>query len=444
MSACCSTLLVTTLPHRAEAAEGKPVRAVEPAIVQGVVHPGREAGRTWAEIASVLLFVPRVLESLLFRAQALGAHLVRDERIVSRVDELFSPRPGALAVFPTLFFASRQPPSAGARVLVRGDHVAAALAAGIGSAHNISVENRISFDWGRPFRFVINLEALADSRSGLMYTGVGQTPASDPRNSFRPGQLVREARYLERRSRAIADVRIRPHPELEILLSGSYTQSRVGTSPGAVPVSLDQVFTPGTVPGAVTPTRIFYGEMNARFDTRPVIGRPMPGVVLALYTGIARGNGDDAFRFFRFGGRTGIFVPIVRPSNILSLKLTADAMARSARDHRAIPFTSLVSQPEFRGFNTRRDFLGVVASVDYRWSVMHLLGARLFVDAATVAPRIGALVAAPPRIAAGFGVDFFGDTSELGQLSVAFTREGARVLLSFGLAPAFGDRQHRD
>ncbi len=426
-------------------AEAKPsTRALTPAEVQGVLKPGREAGRTWSEIAGVLLFLPRKLESLFFRAHVFAARIVRDERVISRVDQLFSPRPGTVTLFPTLFFATRQRPSAGIRVLARSEHVATSLSAGIGGHHDFSVDDRIRLTWARPLPVAIDVEALTDSRSTLLYDGVGQVPETDERNQFRAGNRTREAIYLEQRLRGIAAVGVRPHPHLEILVSGSYTRSRVSALSDAGATRLDQVFVRGTVPGAMAITRIFYGESTVRFDTRPVIGRPTPGVLLSLYGGFGHGIGDDPSRFYRTGGRAALFLPILRRSNILSFKLVIDAIVPGSEDPSAIPFTTLVNQPEYRGFDTRRDQLGVVASVDYRWGVMRLLGARLFLDAASVAPQIDALAAAPPRFAGGFGVDFFGETSELGQLAVAFSNEGARLLISFGLAPAFLDRQHRD
>lgn len=449
--ACTLASLLAATPSRAEApaGAGRPPslpgpRALEPERVQGVVRPGREAGSTGREVAGVLLFLPRKLEALLFLASSLVARVMRDEHIVSRVDELFSPPPGTITFFPTLFFASRQPPSAGVRVLVGGTHVTTSLAVGVGGSNNISVENRIRFSWARPFPFAINLEGLADLRPGLLYDGVGQFPAEDPRNHFRASNAAREAIYQEQRGRSIADLSLRPHPELELLLSGSYTQSRISDVAGTEGLSLGSVFSPGSVPGASAPTRIFYGEQAVRFDTRPVIGRPTPGVLLGLYGGVGLGTRDDPSRFFRVGGRAAVFLPVVRPANILSFKLTVDGIAPGSRDPAAIPFTVLVNQPDFRGFDNRRDHLGVITSVDYRWSLMHFIGARLFVDAATVAPRVNALIAVPPRIAGGFGIDIFSETNEIGQFAVSFTSEGVRLLLSFGLATAFGDRQHRD
>ncbi|MEO7328859.1 MAG: hypothetical protein ABI193_09795 [Minicystis sp.] len=425
-------------------AAGPPAtRAIDPKEVQGVLRPGREVGQVGREIASALLFLPRKLEALLFHVQVFTARVIRDEHIVSRADQLLSPGPGALTFFPTLFFVSRQRPSAGIRVLARSNHVATSLAAGIGGVHDLTMDDRIHFSWTNPFPVTIDVEALADARSRLVYNGLGPSPEADARNHFRPGVSAREAHYLEQRRRGILSFSLQFHRYLDLVVSGSYTLSRIATESDEV-ARLDRVFLPGTVPGTVTPTHIFYGESTIHFDTRPVIGRPTAGALFALYAGIGRGTGDDPTSFYRVGGRVAAFLPIIRRSNILSLKVVIDGIVPGSSDAAAIPFTALVGQPEFRGFDTRRDQLGVVASVDYQWSLMHLLGARLFADAASVAPQFTALAAAPPRVAAGFGIDFFGETHELAQLAVAFTTEGVRLLLSFGLPTAFHDRQHRD
>jgi hypothetical protein len=107
------------------------------------------------------------------------------------------------------------------------------------------------------------------------------------------------------------------------------------------------------------------------------------------------------------------------------------------------PFTALVSQPDFRGLDNRVDRLSIVASFDYRFSIMRYLGARLFVDFAVVGPDIGAAVDADKRVAGGFGVDVFSRSTELLQFMASFSSEGARAFLTFGIPTLFGDRQHR-
>jgi hypothetical protein len=107
-----------------------------------------------------------------------------------------------------------------------------------------------------------------------------------------------------------------------------------------------------------------------------------------------------------------------------------------------VPFAELPRQPDFRGVDNRRDFVSAVASLDYRWTLMRYLAARLFVDAATVGPRIYELSLAL-RPAVGFGFDVFSRSTQLGSLALALSPDGVRLLMSIGVAGAFGDRQHR-
>ena len=57
--------------------------------------------------------------------------------------------------------------------------------------------------------------------------------------------------------------------------------------------------------------------------------------------------------------------------------------------------------------------------------------------------RLTRIFEAPPRFAAGFGIDLFSDSALLGQLALAFSGDGVTFLVSFGLPAGFGDRQHR-
>src|SRR6185503_11808243 len=109
-----------------------------------------------------------------------------------------------------------------------------------------------------------------------------------------------------------------------------------------------------------------------------------------------------------------------------------------------VPFTELTGQPEFRGPDNRRDELSIVASIDYRFAVIRYVAVRLFGDLATVAPTVSAINLTHVRPAVGFGIDLFGSDSDIGQLAFSYSPDGERVLLSFGVPTAFGDRQHRD
>jgi hypothetical protein len=415
-----------------------------------------QPNRAWGAFAAALLFVPRKMVELLFLASGTAAGLVRDEQVVPRVEELLAPRSGEITIFPTLFLATRQRPSVGVRVLARADPFATSLAFGIGGPHDYNGEARVRYGISSPLPIAIDIEGLYDLRSGLQFLGLGQDPARDCRNRFigmkpdiecvgdtrfRTAGAPPTALYMERRARTIVSLGLRPGNNFELFASSSFTKSSIEDSPGSGLVGLSRVFKPGSVAGISGSTHQFYTEIALRYDSRLTSGRPSAGALLEGYTGLARGTGDDPSGYVRAGGRAALYLPILRSYNILSPGLTLDGLT-PALDPR-VPFTDLVSQPDFRGFDTRRDYFSAVASLDYRWSMMRYLAARIFVDAAAVAPSPARLFEAPPRIAAGFGIDLFSDSALLGQVAFSFSGDGVRLLLSFGLPAGFGDRQHR-
>lgn len=450
----------TSAPAPIKAPEpGKPpetVKAIQPVKVRGMFRPAVQPNRAWGALAAALLFLPRKTVELIFLASGSAAGLVRDEQVVPRVEELLSPSSGAITIFPTLFFASRQRPSAGVRVLGRADPFAASLSFGIGGPNDFNGEGRVRYAISRPLPFAIDVEGLYDLRSGLQYLGIGQRPERDCRNRFvglgldaecagesrvRSSMAQPTALYRERRARGIVSVGVRPSDNFELFVSSSFLRSSVQDSPDAGAVALSQVFQPGSVTAKSGSTHQVYTEVALRYDTRLTSGRPSAGGLLEGYTGLARGTGDDPSGYFRVGGRAALFIPILRKSNILSPRVTLDGLVPALSPR--VPFTALVSQPEFRGFDTHLDYFSAVASLDYRWSLMRYLAARVFLDAASVAPHPLRIFDAPPRLAAGFGIDLFSDSTLLGQLAFSFSGDGVRLLLSFGLPPGFGDRQHR-
>ena len=137
------------------------------------------------------------------------------------------------------------------------------------------------------------------------------------------------------------------------------------------------------MPGASGETRVFYGELALRLDTRAVRGEPSPGVVLEGYGGAARGLDSGAVHLARTGGRFALFFPLLRRTNIISPKIVLDGLVRFPGA--TVPFTELTRQPEFRGIDNRRDDVSIVASLDYRFVIMRYLAGRVFTDLATVA-----------------------------------------------------------
>jgi hypothetical protein len=416
-----------------------PAPATSGERVDGLVTPAREPGDTARAAGSVLLYPPRRIVELLFLATGTAAGLVRDEQIVPRVEDLLSPRPGEISVFPFMFFQSGQVPSVGAKMLAVGQNIATSLAAGYGPWQDGLAEGRLRVATPRPLPSVFSLEALFDRRTQLSYLGVGQNPASDSRNHFNPGFEGGDAGYLEQRARIIASAGFRASNDVEIFLSSSFTHSRIDESPYGDVASLKDVFAPGTVPG-IGSTGISYTELATRLDTREFVGRPSPGILLEGYGGVGKAV-DSRMAYLRAGGRVAGYLPIVRRTNILSLRLTVDGEVPLSSE--PIPFAWLVRQPDFRGIDDRRDKMSAVASIDYRWAFARFLAARVFVDGATVGAGPLDLFVGLPRPAFGLGLDLFSRSTDIGQVALSWSPEGVRFLLSFGLSTA-SDRQHRD
>lgn len=405
--------------------------------VSGVVRPEREPGDTARRVANVFLFLPRQAVELFFAATGTAAGLIEEEQVVPRVRDLLRPPPGEVRVFPTAFVETGTGFNLGGRMIARADRMATTVRAGIGGSDDLVAESRLRLAWPEPLPISLSLEALHDVRSSLGFLGLGQDPERDPRNSFQPGVDRGAASYQERRERFVTSLGTRPVADVEAFLSSSL--ARRHTTAPSEGEAIDDVFVPGSVPGFTEVTRVSYTELSLRLDTRETRGGPDSGALVELYAGHARELGASGARFTRQGTRAAAFVGVGDRSNVLSPRLVLDTLHPLSG---AVPFTELPRQPDFRGFDNRRDFVSVVGSLDYRWAVMRYLAARLFVDVATVAPSLGELEL-DLRPAGGFGFDVFSRSTQLGSLAFAASPDGVRFLLSFGVASAFGDRQHR-
>jgi hypothetical protein len=378
---------------------------------------------------------------LVFLATGAAGALLENEQIVPRTRDLFFTRGGEIGVFPTVFLETGTRPNIGARLIVTLDPYAATVRAGYGGPDENVFEARMRLSASQPFPAVASLEGLHDRRTGLGYLGLGQTPWSDPRNSFRNGPIA--ATYRERRERVQGGLGMRPFPDVEVLLSSSLTLRHADDTEDPAAPTMSQVFVAGTVDGPYRTTRIIYTEMALRIDTRATHSGVDPGVLVEGYQGLGQGIVDDPTRFGRAGFRMGAFLPFIRRTTILSPKIVVDGVTPIGNTTQ-LPFQELVGQPTFRGFDNRRDFVSAVASLDYRWYLSRFVAARIFGDLARVAPSIWEMTLDDWRWAAGFGFDLHTSTTEVGRVAIAGSTEGFHFLLAFGVPALFGDRQHRD
>jgi hypothetical protein len=420
----------------AAAAEPKP----PPDNVSGVQQPEVRSSDGLRSAGNAALFVPRWVAGMLFVTTGAAAGIVEDEQIVPRVRDLLFSRDGRIGVFPTLFVETGLSPNIGARMIATADNAATTLRAGYGGADTNVVESRMRFARATPFPMVLSLEGMHDRRTHLGYMGIGQDPATDLRNR-RIGAFS-QAVYRQRRERVIGSMGVRFTPDTELFLSSSFSQRDIDSVPGGAEPGFDDVFAPGSVPGALRTTRLVYSELAFRLDTRATRAAPSPGLLLEGYAGSSEGLVQEEGRFGRIGGRAAGFFSLYRRTNVLSPRLVLDGV--SQRSDTAVPFTELARQPDFRGFNTRRDFTSLVVSLDYRWKIANSIAGHMFVDGATVAPSVRDLRWKGMRYATGFGAHLYSDNAHLARIGLVVSPEGVLFQLSFGVAGGFGDRQHRD
>jgi len=426
-------------PPAAPPAEPQPGPAT-PDEVSGVERPERPAGAPASAVWNTVLWLPRSAIDLVFLTTGTAGSLIENEQIVPRARDFFFTSSGSFGVFPTLFMETGMTANAGARMMIKADPVASTIRGGYGGPDMNVVEGRAHVVTSVPVPLVVTMEGLHDRRTGRGFLGVGQTPESDPRNQFVAEPSV--GIYRERRERAILSFGVRPLPKLEVILSSSYTQRFTDDPPNVGVMGLGGVFAPASIAGAYRETRSVYTEAVLRYDSRANWRGEASGELLEGYAGWAHSVSGERIEYARYGVRGGLFLPFIRPTTILSPTITLDTM--TAPESAMVPFTDLVGQPMFRGFNNRRDYVSLVGSLDYRWFVSRFVAGRIFADAAHVYPSFKDFTFQRTRWAAGCGVDLHTSTTQLGRLAIAFSPEGFYFLFALGVYAGYGDRQHRD
>jgi hypothetical protein len=427
-----------TDPH-ADAAPGAVRQQVPPAELSGIETPYRDGNEAPRGLANAMLWPFRLVVDLIFLTTGTAGALLENEQIVPRARDFFFTRGGELGIFPTVFLETGTSANVGARLIASIEPYAATVRAGYGGPDENVVEARMRLSTSIVVPAVLSLEGLHDRRTGRGYLGLGETPETDPRNEFQNGPAA--GTYRERRERLIAGFGLRPLPDLEVLLSSSFTQRRVEdpADPDMAPF-ISQTFLPSSIAGAFSTTRVIYSELALRYDSRVNRSGVDTGFLVQGYVGAAQ-MPIAGGRFERAGLEAAAFLPFIHRTTILSPKITVD---RLIPEDGTVPFTEMPGQPTFRGFANRRDFVSTVGSLDYRWYLSRFFAARLFFDVAAVAPMFRDISLDQFRWAGGFGFDLHTSTTELGRIAIAGSPEGTLFLFTLGVPARFGDRQHRD
>lgn len=398
-----------------------------------------ESGRTVADVA---LYLPRNVLDLLFITTGAASGLIEDEQVVPRLKDTFYSENHEIGVFPTAFVETGFTPNIGARMIASIDNFASTLRAGYGGPDSTVVESRIRMTSGCRIPLSLSIEWLQDRRTDLVFMGLGPSPEQDPRNQFRPLQLSRNGLYRERRQRMIAGVGVRLAPDWVLVLSNGLKSRHVDDAPDAGSDQLSRVFEPSSIPGANRITRTVYTEAALRFDSRENRGAPTTGAMMEAYGGVYNGIRSQGASAVASGVRWAAFLPLYRVTNVISPRITIDTI--TPLGDAPLPFFDYLSAADFRGFDGRRDRVVMVASVDYRWTLIQYIAARVFGDATNVAPEVSSLALEHARYAWGLGFDLHSASTQIGRVAASFSQGDMRLFLSLGVAPSgFGDRQHR-
>jgi hypothetical protein len=412
---------------------------VEPEELSGIERPAEQATEPIRDVADALLWPLRLTLDVLFLTTGTAAGLIENEQLVPRVQDIFFTDDQRFGVFPTFFVETGGSPSIGARFIANLEPFAATLRAGYAGEDQYVAESRMRLSFRLHAPGVLSLEALHDRRTGLGFAGIGQTPETDGRNSFNGAS--RTGLFRERRERIIAGVGLRPLENVEALFSTSFTQRAIDDPADVASGSrLSDVFL-SPLPGAQTTTRVIYTELALRLDTRANRSGRAFGALFEGYGGLGLRVLGSSGEFLRTGLQAAGFFPIIRRSSVISPKIVIDGVASGEGE---LPFIELVGTPAFRGFDTRRDNVSAVASLDYRWHLIRFVAARLFGDVARVYPSLSRLSVDELRWVVGLGFDLASSNSELGRVAVAVGPEGFNLLFTIGVPARFGDRQHRE
>lgn len=409
--------------------------------VSGVERKAEEPGDNLRTLGAVALYPLRRGFELAYEASGNAAALLEREAIVPRYKKLTRASDGSVGVYPTIRIHKihKYAPVPGLRLVSSVDRYASTLAVQYGDAEDWEIEAKTRFGIHAGVPFALSLEGFHESYT-YWFEGIGQSPASDPRNHF--ARAPDRAYYVEKKQRALASFGSRPSTDLEVFISSSYLQRTIGDPASHDHTTLHELFRPESIDGADRRLRLVYHELTVRYDSRPGRGGPQPGALFEIYGGSARGVLGERAHFMRAGATAAGYFQVARLHNVLSPKLVLDTLAPVRNE--TVPFPELPTQPAFRGVGDRRDFVSLVASLDYRWRISRALAGRIYTDVGRVAPRLSKLPGDDLRVAVGVGADLFGNNADVGRAAVTVSKDGVGLTLSFGVPPSFGDRQHRD
>ena len=230
---------------------------------------------------------------------------------------------------------------------------------------------------------------------------------------------------------------VRPTREF-LLLRGGFELSRWALKSGTGGIqSVDEVFTPATLPGLETRTTYLHTQATVGFDWRTSSGYTRRGGFYGV-TAHDYSDRDDQFGFRRVAYEAIQHIPILRESWVISLHGLMQNTWR--KGDQQVPFfmtPSLGGGSSLRGFSSWRfrDNDSLLMQAEWRIPVNRYLDTAVFYDSGMVAERTSDLNINGLKHDYGFGARFHTPFSTVLRIDVARSNEGTSLV--FATSPVF-------
>jgi hypothetical protein len=248
--------------------------------------------------------------------------------------------------------------------------------------------------------------------------------------------LSDRANYGFERPAASAVLTVRPTARL-LLLRGGLDYSQWDLKPGTGGTSVDDVYTPETLPGVGATTTYLHSLATAGFDWRPASGYARRGGFYAV-TAHDFHDRDERFGFQQLDYEVIQHIPILRESWVLSLHgLTQTTWRKGDQEVPFFMLPSLGGGSNLRGYSSWRfrDRNSVLLQGEWRIMVNRFFDSAVFYDAGQVAAHKRDLDLHRLQTDYGFGVRFHAPFATVLRIDVARSREGTSLV--FATSPVF-------
>ena len=231
-------------------------------------------------------------------------------------------------------------------------------------------------------------------------------------------------------AQAVLDVR--PTRRYLVLTGGiEVSQWDQGPGSGSAP-SVDEVYTPATLPGLDASPTYLHPQAAIAFDWRTAPGYTRTGGYVAV-TGHHFGDTDDQYSFQRVDYDVIQHIPVLRDTWVVSLRGRVETTFLD--DGQTIPFfmlPALGGGSTLRGFTSWRfrDRHSLLLSAEWRILVNRFLDTAVFYDAGKVTSRTSDLNLSDLKSDYGFGFRFHGPLATPLRIELARSNEGLQLVFS--------------